>query len=76
MQMLREGREIAEIRTYIDAEYSQYGPPTDTEPVKEGHQSSCSQQTTEMCGGDLGGESVSIETTTWSQVTVPEAASD
>ncbi len=73
--MLREGREIAEIRTYIDAEYSQYGPPTDTEPVQEGHQSSCSQ-TTEVCGEELVDQTGSTETNTWSQATVPEATNN
>ena len=33
MRLLREGKELKEIRTYIDAEYSQYGPPTDTQPI-------------------------------------------
>lgn len=31
MRMLREGRSSLDIRKYIDATYSQYGPPTDTE---------------------------------------------
>jgi len=33
MRLLQEGKELKEIRTYIDAEYSQYGPPTDTQPI-------------------------------------------
>lgn len=35
MQMTREGKETVEIRAFIDEKYSQYGPPTDTEPVPE-----------------------------------------
>jgi Protein of unknown function with PCYCGC motif len=30
MRLMREGRSPLEIRTYIDAEYSKYGPPTHT----------------------------------------------
>ncbi len=30
MRMLREGHSSKEIRAYIDAEYSKFGPPTDT----------------------------------------------
>lgn len=33
MQMTREGKETVEIRAFIDEKYSQYGPPTDTEPI-------------------------------------------
>jgi hypothetical protein len=33
MRLLRQGKELKEIRAYIDAEYIQYGPPTDTEPI-------------------------------------------
>jgi|GEM_PF-1957601 len=35
MRLMREGRELTEIRAYIDAEYSKYGSPTDTEPIQE-----------------------------------------
>jgi hypothetical protein len=34
MRLMREGKDTKTIRTYIDAEYSKYGPPTDTEPVQ------------------------------------------
>jgi hypothetical protein len=34
MRLLRDGKELTEIRAYIDAEYSQYGPPTDTQPIQ------------------------------------------
>jgi hypothetical protein len=34
MRLSDEGRELKEIRAYIDAEYSKYGPPTDTEPLQ------------------------------------------
>jgi hypothetical protein len=33
MRLMREGQDLKSIRTYIDAEYSQYGPSTDTEPI-------------------------------------------
>jgi hypothetical protein len=33
MRLLKEGKTLKEIRAYIDAEYSQYGPPTNTEPI-------------------------------------------
>lgn len=36
MQMTREGKETAEIRTFIDEKYSQFGPPTETGPVPAG----------------------------------------
>jgi hypothetical protein len=31
---MSQGVDPVEIRDYIDAEYSQYGPPTDTEPIQ------------------------------------------
>jgi hypothetical protein len=34
MRMMREGKDLQEMRAYIDAEYSQYGPPTNTEPLQ------------------------------------------
>jgi hypothetical protein len=34
MRLMREGKDPKEIRAYIDAEYSQYGPSTDTEPIQ------------------------------------------
>ena len=34
MEMLKRGKALPEIRDYIDSTYSQYGPPTDTGPVK------------------------------------------
>jgi hypothetical protein len=34
MRLLEEGRELKEIRAYIDAEYNKYGPPTDTQPIQ------------------------------------------
>ena len=33
MQMTREGKEPTDIRAFIDEKYSQYGPPTETDPV-------------------------------------------
>ena len=34
MRLMQEGKDLKEIRAYIDGEYSQYGPPTDTEPIQ------------------------------------------
>jgi hypothetical protein len=34
MRLLREDKDLKEIRAYVDAEYSKYGPPTDTEPIQ------------------------------------------
>jgi hypothetical protein len=34
MRLMQEGKDLKSIRTYIDAEYSQYGPPTDTQPIR------------------------------------------
>jgi hypothetical protein len=34
MRLMRDGKDLKEIRAYIDAEYSKYGPPTDTKPVQ------------------------------------------
>jgi len=34
MRLMQEGKEPKEIRAYIDAEYSKYGPPTNTEPIE------------------------------------------
>ena len=76
MRMLQEGKELAEIRTYIDAEYSQYAPPTDTEPVPGEHQSSCNEEVVEVCGNDAGGESEVIDIKALPQLTVPEMATE
>ena len=34
MRLMREGKDLKAIRAYIDAQYSQYGSPTDTEPIQ------------------------------------------
>lgn len=34
MRMTQQGKSAKEIRAYIDATYSKYGPPTDTQPVQ------------------------------------------
>jgi len=34
MRLRREGKDVAEIRAYVDAEYGRYGPPTDTPPPR------------------------------------------
>jgi hypothetical protein len=36
--MWREGKELVDIRAYVDNEYSRFGPPTDTEPVESSSQ--------------------------------------
>lgn len=33
MRLTQEGKSLAETRAYIDGYYSQFGEPTDTEPV-------------------------------------------
>jgi len=50
MRLLGEGKDLKEIRAYIDAEYSQYGPSTDTEPIGEQSRPECSEQV-DTCGG-------------------------
>ena len=32
---MRQGKSLAEIRAYVDREYSRFGQPTDTEPVQQ-----------------------------------------
>ncbi|HEY65823.1 MAG TPA: hypothetical protein G4O02_14775 [Caldilineae bacterium] len=34
MKGLKKGKELKEIRADIDRKYSQFGPPTDTQPVE------------------------------------------
>jgi hypothetical protein len=34
MQMTQEGKDVKEIRAFIDEKYSDAGPSTDTEPVQ------------------------------------------
>jgi len=34
MRLLGQGKSLAEIRNYVDRQYSKFGPPTDTEPVE------------------------------------------
>jgi hypothetical protein len=34
MRLMAEGKDLKEIRAYVDAEYSQYGPSTNTEPIE------------------------------------------
>lgn len=51
MRLLREEKGLKEIRTYIDTEYSQYGPSTDTEPIVEQGQVECNDQA-DTCGSE------------------------
>ena len=32
---MHQGKSLAEIRAYVDREYSRFGQPTDTEPVQQ-----------------------------------------
>lgn len=34
MRLLRQGKSLAEIRAFVDRQYSKFGQPTDTEPVE------------------------------------------
>jgi len=34
MRLMRQGKSLAEIRTFVDRQYSRFGSPTDTEPVQ------------------------------------------
>jgi hypothetical protein len=52
MRLMRDGQDLKEIRAYIDAEYSKYGPPTKTGPIQDEPKISCSNQTTTVCGSD------------------------
>ncbi len=54
---MQEGKSQQEIRAYIDAEYSKYGPPTDTGPVQEGSAGSCTTETASTCGETASGPS-------------------
>jgi hypothetical protein len=56
MRLLEEGQSLKDIRAYIDAEYSQYGPSTDTGPVSNAADT-CSD-TIETCGEPGPGEQV------------------
>jgi len=35
MRLMRQGKSLAEIRTFVDRQYSKFGQPTDTEPVEQ-----------------------------------------
>jgi len=35
MRLTRQGKSLAEIRTFVDSQYSKFGQPTDTEPVEQ-----------------------------------------
>jgi hypothetical protein len=50
MRLMEQGQDAKSIRAYIDAQYSQFGPPTDTDPIQGESQSSCSPAATETCG--------------------------
>jgi hypothetical protein len=56
MRLLEEGQNLEDIRAYIDAEYSQYVPSTDTKPVSD-TADTCSD-TLEPCGEPGQGEQV------------------
>ena len=73
---MEEGQELAEIRAYIDAEYSQYAPPTNTEPVPSEHQSSCSDEVVDVCGEDTNSQPEVIDINALPQITVPETVNE
>lgn len=75
MRLLREGQEIKTIRAYIDAEYSQYGPPTDTEPIQDAAQLSCSTPAANMCEDDTTGQAGTVNLDAWPEMAGPEAPS-
>jgi hypothetical protein len=56
MRLLEEGQNLKDVRAYIDAEYSQYGPSTDTKPVSDAA-NTCSD-TVKPCGEPGKGEQV------------------
>jgi hypothetical protein len=35
MQMTRDGKEVKEIRTFVDDKYAKFGPATETDPVQQ-----------------------------------------
>lgn len=70
MRLMKEGRDLKEIRAYIDAEYSKYGPSTNTEPIGD-HQGPCNEQL-ETCGGLGDGVADALNLETLSPVTVSE----
>lgn len=34
MRLMRQGEDVKKIRAYVEAEYSQFGPPTNTAPIR------------------------------------------
>ena len=34
MRLMGQGKSLAEIRAFVDSQYSRFGQPTDTEPVE------------------------------------------
>jgi hypothetical protein len=60
MRLLREEKDLKEIRTYIDTEYSKYGPSTNTEPIAEQGQAECNDQA-DTCGNDVAAVSNPID---------------
>jgi hypothetical protein len=69
MRLLEEGQNLKDTRAYIDAEYRQYGPSTDTEPVSDAVDT-CSD-TVETCGEPGEGEQV-LNPSALAPVTVSE----
>ena len=69
MRLLAEGKDLKEIRTYIDAEYSRYGPSTNTEPIGDA-QRPCNEPA-ETCDEPGRGEQV-LDYDALAPVTTPE----
>ncbi len=70
MRLLEEGQNLKDIRAYIDAEYSQYGPSTNTEPISD-TLDTCSD-TVETCG-ETGEEEQVLDPGAFAPVTVSES---
>ena len=70
MRLMKEGKDLKDIRAYIDAEYSKYGPSTNTEPIGE-HQGPYNEQL-ETCGGTGDGVAGALNLETLSPATVSE----
>ena len=70
MRLLEEGQNLKDIRAYIDAEYSQYGPSTNTEPISDAPDT-CSD-TVETCG-ETGEEEQVLNPDAFAPVTVSES---
>lgn len=74
--MTAEGKDPQTIRDYIDAQYSQYGPPTDTEPISDLAPDSCTREAATSCGEPSGDQSGAFDAGTIPRITVPQSPDD